>query len=95
MNTLIILALLDYIDDLSEAICNVIIIAYLALKKKDQKIFFEHLRKNMCVYFLTLFLPILQALLYILGKDNVIILITLVALTVLKKWKKSFSIREK
>lgn len=96
MNTIIILALLDYINDLSEVIYDVLTIAYLALTKKDRKIFFRHLRKNMCVYFFTLFLPMVQALLYMFNQDNVIILITLVTLTVFKKMKKkSFSIREK
>lgn len=89
MNTLFILVLLDYIDDLSTVIYNVLTITFLALTQKDLAILSNHIKQNIFSYLFTLIVPLVQASLYLFNQENSIILIVLVALTVLKKWGSS------
>lgn len=86
MNTLLILALLDYKDDLSTVIYDILVVTFSALTKKDLKILLRHLRKNILSYSFILLIPLIQALLYMHDQENSAILIILVTLSVLKKW---------
>lgn len=85
MKTLLISALLDSLDDLSTVIYNVFTNTLSALKKRNLKILLNHFRQNSLSYFFTLLLPLVQASLYMLDLEALIILIILTLLNVLKK----------